>query len=459
MRQQRVGKVLSIVILVCITFIILLATILVILAKRTFRYETSINGIDCSFMSVETASKKLEKEMNSATVTLLFADDREYTCLGAFFEIALSNEKSLQEILNEQIIQREDSKAYEQVELYSINEDKVKEYLSSLSVFRESKVRKPQNAYLEWNEKNLLYIEPEVYGNEINYEEACNFMISALKKGETTIDFRKISNINPERRATDEDLISQMNDINSVLSTTINYTWDDCTYTLDAKVMKDWVYEDEEGNYGIDIENNLPNFVDELNKKARYLLTSTNFNATDLGKISVSFGRKTYANIDKEKEIERIKEQLGKAKKVDFEPIYAALPNYTNIDTYVEVDLTRQNVWMYVNGKCIVNTKCVTGNVAGGYATPAGIYYLTYKTTDTYLKGYNSDGSKYNSHVNFWMPFNGGIGFHDALWRSRFGGNIYMTNGSHGCINLPYNAKKTIYHNINTSIPIILYAS
>ena len=114
---------------------------------------------------------------------------------------------------------------------------------------------------------------------------------------------------------------------------------------------------------------------------------------------------------------------------------------------------------MYVNGKQIVNTPCVTGSVAGGYSTPAGIYYLTYKTTDTYLEGYNGDGSKYRSHVNFWMPFNGGIGFHDAAWRSSFGGNIYMTNGSHGCVNLPYSAAQTLYQNINTSIPIILYAS
>jgi len=114
---------------------------------------------------------------------------------------------------------------------------------------------------------------------------------------------------------------------------------------------------------------------------------------------------------------------------------------------------------MYVNGKCIVESPFVSGNVAGGYATPVGIYYLTYKTTNTFLEGYNGDGSKYSSFVNYWMPFNGGIGLHDATWRSKFGGNIYLTNGSHGCINLPYSVAQKIYNNINTSIPIILYNS
>ena len=460
MARQRVGKVLGFVILVCIVLILIIASIMVILVKKTFRYETYINGIDCSFMSVETASRKLEREMRDAGITLLFADDKQYSCLATFFEVELNNEDTLKEILNKQILKSEDSQEYNQVELYSVNEDKVKEYLSSLSVFRESNIRKPQNATLEFNSNNLLQIKPEVNGNEINLDEACDFMVEALKKGETTIDFREITKIKPEICSDNEELISQMNYINSVLSTTINYTLrDGSTYTLDANTMKDWVYQNDDGKYEIDIDGNVKNSVDELNKKARYLLTSTKFKATDLGEISVSFGRKTYANINEEAEIARIKEKLGSAEKVKFEPKYKSLPDYTNLSTYVELDLTRQRVWMYVNGKCVVNTPCVTGNVAGGYSTPAGIYYLTYKTTDTYLEGYNGDGSKYKSHVNFWMPFNGGIGFHDAAWRSTFGGKIYMTNGSHGCVNLPYNAAKTIYQYINTSIPIILYAS
>ena len=133
------------------------------------------------------------------------------------------------------------------------------------------------------------------------------------------------------------------------------------------------------------------------------------------------------------------------------------MPDYLNINTYVELDLSRQNVWMYVNGECVVDSPCVTGNVATGYSTPAGIYYLTYKTMNATLEGYNADGSTYSSPVAYWMPFNGGIGFHDASWRYSFGGNIYMTNGSHGCVNLPYWAASTIYSYIDTSIPIIIY--
>lgn len=306
MKRKRAKRVTGIVIIVCIILILALFLIALVLSRRTFRYETSINGIDCSFMSVETAGKKLENDMKNASITLLFADDKEYQCLANFFEIELSNEDALKEILNKQAIESEESESYEEIALYTINEQKVKDYLSSLFVFRESNIRKPENASLELDSNNLLYIKPEVYGNELDFGKACNFMVEALEKGIKTIDFREITNITPEICATDENLISQKDYINSVLSTTINYTLrDGNTYTLDSNTMKDWIYQSEDGSYGIDIEGNLPTFVEGLNEKAKYLLTSTDFNATGLGKIKIAFGRKTYAEIDKEKEMER----------------------------------------------------------------------------------------------------------------------------------------------------------
>ena len=55
------------------------------------------------------------------------------------------------------------------------------------------------------------------------------------------------------------------------------------------------------------------------------------------------------------------------------------------------------------------------------------------------------------------MPFNGGIGLHDANWRKTFGGTIYKTNGSHGCVNLPPAVAKTIYENISAGDPVLCY--
>lgn len=458
MARERVGKVLQIVVLICSLMIIILAVLVVNYSTKAFQYKTYINGIECSFLNIEGTIDKLERKINNSKLTLLFADNKQYTCLGTYFDLKVNNKKEIENALFKQ--REEDSneeKQYNITQLYTLNENKVREYLASLGIFK-TEMKEPKDAYLEFDGKDEVIIKKEVYGNKINFDEACEYMISGLKKGETIIDFRKITNIEPKIKATDQSIISQRDYINSILKTTITYKLHDGSkYKLDANIMKDWIKKDKKGNYDIELDKNIPEFINLLNKKASYLLTSTEFNATGRGKISISFGRKTYRNINKDKEIERLKNQLKNGESTEFEVIYNSLPDYKNINTYVELDLSRQRVWMYVNGRCILDTPCVTGNVAGGYATPSGIYYLTYKTTDTNLEGYNSDGSEYSSHVNFWMPFNGGIGFHDASWRSYFGGNIYMTNGSHGCVNLPYSAAKTLYNNINTSVPIILY--
>lgn len=458
MGKTQKGKVLNIVVLICIVIIFLIFLLTRVFIKDTFQYSTIINGIDCSFLNIKDAEKKLEKTMNSATITMLFAEDKKYTCLGAYFDISIDNPNSLRGILSEQ--KDTGKNEYTMTDLYKVNEAKAKKYLASLSVFANNNSNKePINAYLEWDsEQQEYYIVKETYGNKLTIETAYNYLLNSLRNGKTVIDFREVTDITPDITANSLELKKQMENINSILDTTIEYElYNGETYTLDAKIMKDWVSRNDKGEYSIDIENNVTKFVDKLAKKAKYELTSTKFNATGLGTISVPFGRATYATVNKEKEIERLTKQLESKKSTKLEVIYNDLPDYLNINTYIELDLSRQNVWMYVKGECVVDSPCVTGNVATGYATPAGIYYLTYKEMNATLEGYNADGSTYSSPVTYWMPFNGGIGFHDASWRYSFGGNIYMTNGSHGCVNLPYWAASTIYSYINTSIPIIIY--
>ena len=100
--------------------------------------------------------------------------------------------------------------------------------------------------------------------------------------------------------------------------------------------------------------------------------------------------------------------------------------------TYIEVDKKLQHVFVYENGRLIMDDDCVTG-LPPRRSTPAGVYYITEKMKNKVLRGQG-----YASFVNRWMRItNGGIGLHDATWRGRFGGDIYKRDGSHGCINLP----------------------
>ena len=119
-------------------------------------------------------------------------------------------------------------------------------------------------------------------------------------------------------------------------------------------------------------------------------------------------------------------------------------------DMYVEVDISDQTVELYKDNDIILTTLCVTGK--DSTPTRIGYFPIKYKTYDTYLKG-----PGYNSHVYYWMPFDGGIGLHDAAWRDEFGGDIHYNGGSHGCVNLPHDAAKTIYENVEAETKVLVH--
>lgn len=122
-------------------------------------------------------------------------------------------------------------------------------------------------------------------------------------------------------------------------------------------------------------------------------------------------------------------------------------------DSYIEVDLENQKVFLYKDGKKLLETDCVSGTLGDPEReTPGGVYSIYYKNSPDVL-----DGPGYSEFVNYWMPFHGGYGLHDATWRSKFGGEIYKTNGSHGCVNLPLKAAERIYKAVDIGYPVVLY--
>lgn len=121
-------------------------------------------------------------------------------------------------------------------------------------------------------------------------------------------------------------------------------------------------------------------------------------------------------------------------------------------DTYIEINMTKQKLWFYLDGEIKVETPIVTGNMMRRRGTPEGIYYIYGKQKNRTLRG-----PGYASHVNYWMPIKGGVGIHDALWRDVFGGDIYKREGSHGCINLPFEAAEEVYGLAEIGMPVILY--
>ena len=128
---------------------------------------------------------------------------------------------------------------------------------------------------------------------------------------------------------------------------------------------------------------------------------------------------------------------------------------------YVEVDVAHQFARLYsATGNVLWETDVVTGNVSEGNETPLGTYSVYDKKNDFVLLGADKDDDgeyDYEVHVKYWMPFNLGVGFHDADWRDAFGGDIYLNDGSSGCVNLPPEAAKVLFTLIHMGDVVIVH--
>lgn len=118
--------------------------------------------------------------------------------------------------------------------------------------------------------------------------------------------------------------------------------------------------------------------------------------------------------------------------------------------TYVDVNIDNQILTYFSNGKPVLITPCVTGSP--GRSTPKGVF-----TIDTCIPGKYLTGPTWHVWVDRWMRFCGGCGIHDATWRNQFGGDIYLRNGSHGCVNIPHDQAILLYSMVGVGTVVYVH--
>ena len=237
---------------------------------------------------------------------------------------------------------------------------------------------------------------------------------------------------------------------NKSLPGTVRYNFSGEVVELNSDTTLAWFNEDGTELNQAQVKEyvkNLKSYTDTSGKERSF--------QTEDGRV-LSLGGKYGFSISEKKEIKQLSENLLTKENIvrdaEYETVAASRGADDIGNTYVEVDIGRQKIFYFENGIQQLSSDCVTGNIARRHGTPDGIYPLTYKTRNATLKG-----PDYEAKVNYWMPFNRGIGFHDALWRNRFGGNIYRNAGSHGCINLPFNSAQNLFQKVYQGIPVVCH--
>ena len=345
-------------------------------------------------------------------------------------------------------------KDFEIDDIVTYDEKLLKERFDKLSCFDSNKVIEPKNPNFKYLETGYEIV-PEVMGDKVRVEKLQTDARNAILKGETTINLEtKNIYINPKYTSTSKEVINTKNLLNKYITTKITYTFTGGSEVIDKGAIHDW----------ITVDDNLTILFDEDKIKSHLAKINDNYDtygrtrdfATSLGTtIKVSGGDYGWL-VDRKGEVSDLIAIIKAGQTIAKEPTYiqkGLTHEASDIGkTYVEINLTKQHMWFYKNGTLIADSDVVTGNLALNHGTPIGVYSLKYKTRNATLSG-----EGYSTPVDVFMPFNGNIGIHDASWKKAFGGNIYLTNGSHGCINTPPSVAKEIFNNIDANTPVICY--
>lgn len=338
--------------------------------------------------------------------------------------------------------------------LIRYNDEMLGEAVDSLSCMDKENMREPQEAKISDYTSGGYTIIKEDEGTELLENKVKEAVAAAVMSLAESVDLEEQGcYVSPSITSEDEALKTACETMNKYVGARITYQFGDKSETLSGDEIHNWLTVNGT-SVGIN-EGKATEYVKKLAGsydtayKAKSLKTS-------YGKtVSITGGSYGY-KINQAKEAATLVSLIKNGEQTSREPEYsqkgASRTGNDYGNTYVEINLTAQHLYFYVKGKLVVQSDFVSGNAAKGWSTPAGAYSITYKQRNATLKGQG-----YATPVSYWMPFNGGIGLHDANWRKTFGGTIYKTNGSHGCVNLPPAVAKTIYENISAGDPVLCY--
>ena len=425
---------------------------------------TVINGIDISEMTIEEAKNAMQEMVDTYALTISEKENKEETIDAKSIELRYVDDGKIDDILGKQDAKKWFLFPFKK-HIYSLktstrySEEKLTKEIDGLTCLDESAVTMPEDATLVV-EGSTCTIKPEVEGTQVDRDKLVKAITSALSINETGIDIvQDDCYVHPDIYRDDENLKSRMDQWNVYLSCNINYWFGENVEVINADSLRDNIVDDGTSVtvpyeyirklvYGWGQKYDTFGLDRQFTTHSGETITVVNEGEGDYGWCS-----------DKDKTIADVTEAIESGYQGDRNVVwlYEAM-GWDNGDltgTYVEVSLSEQKLWCYQDYNLVMETDVVTGTNTPERETKRGIYAIDAKKEHATLGTLDVQG--YASPVDYWAPFNGGQGLHDAPWRSSFGGSIYQYNGSHGCVNIPPANMKTIFDAVSIGTAVIVY--
>lgn len=431
-----------------------------------FLLFTKINGMDFSMKDIKQVEEYMENQVADYTLTLEKADGGQEKINGKDIGIKYVSGNQLKKLMDDQDNFLWIKSLWEHPEIEAemgvkYDEAALGGAVSNLACMNPENQTASVDAYPAFQEGQFTVV-PEVLGTQLDMEVFNSKIAEAINEFQPTLNLSEAGCYLKPRFVSDSpEVVAAKDAMNSYLGANITYDFNPNTEVVDASVISQWVRADGDMNVTFD-EGAVRAFVQSLADKYDTKGKPRSFTTATGNVVTVEGGSYGW-KIDQEAEYNALIANIQNAETVTREANYASRgASHGGNDvgsTYAEVDLSAQQMYFIQNGQVVLQSGVVTGNPNKGNGTPQGVYSLAYKATDQVLRGTRQpDGSyEYETPVKYWMPFNGGIGFHDATWQSSFGGNRYQTRGSHGCVNLPYDIAGQLYQLISAGTPVVCH--
>lgn len=431
--------------------------------KTCFLPGTIVDGMDVTGKTASEVEDAIMEQLKGYTLTINGREDLSESITGESVGLYAEFDDTLDKAIASQKPmdwgKYRFGKAVNEVNtdaLLRYSDDMLNEAVEGLSCMDEENMREPEDAKIsDYDSATGSYsIIKEDEGTELLEDKVKEAVATAIMSLAESVDLEEQGcYLAPSVTSEDEALKTACETMNKYVGAKITYKFGDKAETLNGNEIHNWltvngtsvgVSESKAAEY-------VKNLASTCNTAYKPKTLKTSYGKT----VTITTGNYGW-KIDQAKETAALVSLIKNGEQTSREPEYSQKAashsgnDYGN--TYVEINLTAQHLYFYANGKLLVESDFVSGNAAKGWSTPAGAYSITYKQRNATLKGQG-----YATPVSYWMPFNGGIGLHDANWRKTFGGTIYKNGGSHGCVNLPPAVAKTIYENISAGDPVLCY--
>ncbi len=426
---------------------------------------TVLNGTALGGMTVEEAREALQESADNYTLTLTGRNAVSAQVSGSDISLQYEDQGELEQLIQEQkesswitrVGRREEINQNLQ---YSHDDTVLNSQLSSVSFLQPDNMQMPENAYVGDN-GSTYEVMAEKQGTWLETEAVKAAILAGISEGIHLLDLDAAGVYTaPSITSEDQSLINQTAYLNGLLELSIVYDFVDRQYVVDRDVIRSWIVPDESNNCTLS-QVLAARWIYNMAYETDTFGNSHVFTTHNGEQIQLASGGDYGWAMDQEETIAALLQALNEGYSGNLEPsyVYTALDRSSNDigGTYVEICLTEQMLYLYEDYQLKMSTSVITGNHSTGYDTPSGSVWAI-------------DGKKYqmqfsvyaNVLVDYWMPFNGECGMHDAYWRSSeeyADPTYYLTAGSHGCVNTPYDAMEMVFETVEIGYPVIVYYS